>query len=250
MISQLHDTVQFIWLNTIDSTNKYATHHLQEFYKPITVIVAENQYQGRGQRENEWHSEPGKNILLSIVINPTFLQAVDQFYLTKLATISILQFLESTCQIKVEIKWPNDIYCENKKLAGILIENSLVGSAIKTSIIGIGLNVNQLIFNDLSHKATSLAKLIHQQWEIKDLIYKLINYFETLYCKLQQKEYNWFTHQFQNHLFRLNQPSFFTIKNKIEQGTIVGVDLDGCLKVIVNGNLLSFNNKEIAYIIE
>ena len=120
-----------------------------------TVVLAKEQTSGRGQVNNTWESSYGDNLLMSIVLYPEFLHAGNQFLLSKFVSLAIVDFLSYYLE-NVTIKWPNDIYVGNKKIAGVLIENSLRGAFISSSVVGIGLNVNQTEFSSSIPNPTSL----------------------------------------------------------------------------------------------
>ena len=148
-----------IWADTVDSTNSEARRLLEELDN-LSVLTALSQTSGRGQRGNSWISEKGKNILLSIVLkfgerHARMIQAYDQFCISELAALSAVEFL-SEYDVSAKIKWPNDIYVGDRKIGGILIENSLSGEWISASIIGIGLNINQKEFEDSLPNPTSM----------------------------------------------------------------------------------------------
>ena len=107
-----------------------------------TVIYADFQKAGRGQKDNKWESEKGKNLLLSIILYPTSIRPEDQFYLSMAVSLGICDFIDSFFPGS-KIKWPNDIYINDDKIAGILIENSVMGETIESTIAGIGININQ-----------------------------------------------------------------------------------------------------------
>jgi BirA family transcriptional regulator, biotin operon repressor / biotin---[acetyl-CoA-carboxylase] ligase len=130
----------FIFLNEVESTNNYANQLvLSKAAEHGTVVLAQYQKKGRGQQGNFWESEFGKNMLASFIIFPQFLIAAKQFYISKIVSLALVDFLKTETN-EVSVKWPNDIYIQNKKIAGILIENSVKGVNVSSSIIGIGLN--------------------------------------------------------------------------------------------------------------
>ena len=130
---------KIIHLESVDSTNNYAANLVRQGNCDHgTVILADDQFLGKGQRGSEWIATKGDNLTTSIVLTPDNLSVEDQFYLTCLASLSVVDTLKEY-HIEASIKWPNDIYVEHKKIAGILIENSFQGNSIKSSIIGIGL---------------------------------------------------------------------------------------------------------------
>ncbi len=110
------------------------------------VVVADYQTAGKGCGTNTWESERGKNLTFSMLIHPKGIPANQQFHITEIVSVALCKMLQSYIYNKVEIKWPNDIYVDDKKICGILIENRLQRTDIKDCIIGIGLNVNQTVF--------------------------------------------------------------------------------------------------------
>lgn len=153
----------------------------QEFY----TVVADRQTEGRGQRGNTWESETGKNLLFSLVVYPTALEAKSQFYLSMLTAVSIVDALNKYTD-GFSVKWPNDIYWKDKKIAGILIENELQGKFISQSIIGIGLNVNQDVFLSDAPNPTSLKQIIGVNISREELFYKIIHGIVASYRLLEE----------------------------------------------------------------
>ena len=137
-----------IVLDRTDSTNRYMSALSEKGEVPHgTTVIARSQTAGRGQRGNTWVSEPGSNITMSILLRPCSIQAREQFYITEIVALAIVDILDSIIRPEdgcaVTIKWPNDIYVGNKKICGTLIENTLCGVNVSRSIAGIGLNINQ-----------------------------------------------------------------------------------------------------------
>src|SRR5690606_33679434 len=112
-----------------------------------TVVITDRQLRGKGQRGNTWITEDSRNLTLSILHKPSFLLPRNQFYLNVVTALGVQQAVSRLLKVPVFVKWPNDIMTEGGKLAGVLIENQLQGQAITHSIVGIGLNVNQLQFS-------------------------------------------------------------------------------------------------------
>lgn len=135
-----------IWLDRVNSTNDEARRHISEIDN-LSVLSALEQTDGRGQHGNKWSSQPGENLTFSIVIKDLRIKSNEQSAISQVTALSLTDFLESH-EISAKIKWPNDIYVGDEKICGILIENALKGQEIDWSIIGIGLNVNQLTFPD------------------------------------------------------------------------------------------------------
>ena len=142
------------YFEALSSTNDQAAG--PEEYGHRSVVWAETQHRGRGQRGNSWSSRAGENLTFSLVLRPEELPVERQFYLSKIVSIALVEAL-AAFGLTAEIKWPNDIYICNRKVAGILIENDLQGTCIVKSIIGIGLNVNQMEFDPALPNPTSMA---------------------------------------------------------------------------------------------
>ena len=157
-MSKKHD---IIWLQSVDSTNEEAKRHISDIDN-LSVLSAWEQTAGRGQRGNTWTSNAGENLMFSIVLKSPALMAEDHFALNEIAALSVSEFL-STYGIKAQIKWPNDIYVDEKKICGILIDNSFRGKSISSSIIGIGLNINQRNFNVNLPNPTSMVLCLQNQ---------------------------------------------------------------------------------------
>ena len=173
-----------IWLDKVDSTNEYARKHIESLDN-LSVVVAEEQFSGKGQRENQWHSEPGRNLTFSIVLKHPSIAASVQSIISDITAGSIVELLENH-GIKAWIKPPNDIWVDKKKICGILIEHSLRGNRISWSIIGIGLNVNQTSFPDRLPNPTSMI-LESQGAEIQALLSEFINIFSNRASVLLQQ---------------------------------------------------------------
>lgn len=157
------------------STNDYLVQLCKESKaKEFYTVMAESQTHGKGQRGNTWEAESGKNLLFSIVLYPTALEAKKQFCLSMLAALACHEAMGNYTE-GFTIKWPNDIYWQNKKIGGILIENELEGKYITQSIIGIGLNVNQEVFHSDAPNPVSLKQIIGVEIDIQELMMKVVH---------------------------------------------------------------------------
>lgn len=165
-----------MWIGSTDSTNEEAKRHISDIDN-LSVLSALEQTAGRGQRGNQWHSAPGKNLLFSIVLKYrkdemlsdalSPVRACDQFVISEAAALAITDFL-SGYGISAKIKWPNDIYVGDKKICGILVEHSIRGEWLSHSIIGIGLNINQRNFNVNLINPTSISLQTGLSYDIKE----------------------------------------------------------------------------------
>lgn len=151
-MAKKHD---IMWLKSVDSTNEEARRHISDIDN-LSVLSAYEQTAGRGQRGNTWTSNAGENLMFSIVLKYPTVMAKDHFALNEVAALSVADFLR-TYGIQAKIKWPNDIYVDDRKICGILIENSFRGQEISSSVIGIGLNINQRNFNVNLPNPTSMV---------------------------------------------------------------------------------------------
>jgi len=238
-----------ITIQQVDSTNNYLK-NLASNSTPVpegTVIMAESQYAGRGQQLNKWHSEPGKNLTFSILLKPSFLPVTQQFDLTRAISLGVTDALEPLLGEKLKIKWPNDIYYGDKKLGGMLIENTLQGSQIKNSVIGIGLNINQEIFPTEATKAVSLKQILHSDYDLKIILSEICKNVEANYLNLRSGRYDAVRKAYTARLYRLNEVGNYRSGQAFE-GSIVGVTDDGLLRMNVAGEERKFNLKEIEFL--
>lgn len=159
--------IPVISLRETDSTNNYIKSHRDEV-APLTLVMAERQTAGRGQRGNSWESEPGKNITLSMRFIPEGVTPAGQFAVSQAVALAVVETLRGY-GIQARVKWPNDIYVGDRKIAGILIENSIMGMEITDSIIGIGLNVNQKEFLSDAPNPESMTRLTGEEYDIMEV---------------------------------------------------------------------------------
>ena len=237
-------------LKEINSTNSFAKSILaQKKATNGTVVVSDFQKQGKGYKNNVWESENGKNILASIIVFPNNLKAENQFLLSMIISNGIIEYLDDM-KIDAKIKWPNDIYVQNKKIAGLLIENNILGINITSSIIGIGLNINQTKFVSKAPNPISLALLTKNIFQLNQEHSVLFSFLNKWYQLLEQKQSKYISDCYHKYLYRKNETHKFVANNKTFTGTIMGVDLYGQLQIIDSKqNKLTFGFKEIEFII-
>ncbi len=221
-----------IRLRRVDSTNNYARNLIRDKTAiEGTVVMADEQTDGRGQRSNLWLTEPEKNLTCSYILRPVFLAAKDQFMLSATVALAVFDtvsyFLPNN---EVKIKWPNDVLIDGKKVAGILIENTLRGSMIETSIAGIGLNVNQNTFQP-ELNATSLALVLNDEFELETVLDKLNKHLEKHYLQLREGNFVPISTKFNDCLFGIGQKMTLTLNGKKEDVKILGVNRSGELEL-------------------
>ena len=242
-----------IELDSVDSTNSFAKEMLLNS-RPIegTVITAKEQFAGRGQMGNKWNTEAGKNITLSLVLYPDQLDADKQFFLNMAIALAVKDFCEFVLDDEIRIKWPNDIYYHDRKIAGILIENSISGTKITSSVVGIGINVNQEEFDPSLPNPAALIQIrkpVAGMYDIPTLIEELCAYLEKYYLQLRQQHYNFLDKGYTVALYRYQQTHEFKRGEAVFKGEINGVAKDGKLIIHSGGKELRFGFKEVEYII-
>lgn len=239
-------------LQEIDSTNAYLKKLLSNSTPLIegTVIMAERQFAGRGQNDNVWESEADKNLTFSVYLKPSFLAANHQFELNKAISLGLIDTLKPIIGDACKIKWPNDIFHHDKKIGGILIENVTQGYQLKESIIGIGLNVNQHYFGELENKATSISKILHQDYELNKLLPQICQNIESRYLQIKTNKTAILAQDYLQNLYRLNETHFFIINNKQAKATIKGTTPNGKLLLQTDESLEELDLKEVKFIID
>lgn len=239
----------FIILPTIDSTNNYAKALVRDSLAKLgMVIFAEEQTHGRGQKNNQWQSEHGQNIMMSAIIDATWLSINEQFQLSCATAVACSDFFSKYAGDETCIKWPNDLYWRDRKAGGILIENVIKGKIWEKAIVGIGININQVGFNQMRNKPVSLKQITGQSFDVKELGKELCIFLEKRYKEL--KEGN-----FENHLDLYNQRLFkkgeiVTLKkgNEMIAAMVEGVNKKGGL--LTNNQLQSsFTHGEVEWIL-
>jgi BirA family biotin operon repressor/biotin-[acetyl-CoA-carboxylase] ligase len=240
----------FIFLTEVESTNNYANQLvLSKAAEHGTVVLAQHQKMGRGQQGNHWESEFGKNLLMSIILFPLFLPAAKQFYLSKMASLALVDFLKTETK-DVSVKWPNDIYIQNKKIAGILIENSVNGRNLSSAVIGIGLNLNQEKFDSDAPNPVSLKQITGKDYNVKIVAEVISNYINIWYKKLLAEGFNEIDSAYFNHLFRANEWALFADQKKAFEGKIIGIGEFGRLILEdKNGVIAEYMFKEVEFLI-
>lgn len=226
-----------IHLSEVDSTNEFALKLLQETNVfNGTVILADNQTRGRGQRGANWITESGSNLTFSIVLRSIKLNPSEQFLLSKMIALAIINTLSgfiSKAEV-LKIKWPNDIYYGSKKLGGVLVENKFRGNIWDASVVGIGLNINQTDFDEsIKDKAISLAIIEYSMFDKKEILDRLIIEIEKGYLLLNsQNAVKNLENAYLKHLLGVN--NFKTYRIVLER---VDVDLK-IMEVFPSGQII------------
>lgn len=235
-----------IKLNAIDSTNNYLRKLINETdVADYTVVMTNEQTQGRGQMGTVWSSENGKNLMFSVFKDLNKYDVEFPFYISMAFSLAILKTFKTLNIPDLHIKWPNDILSADKKICGILIEN-VIKNKLNSTIIGVGINVNQTDFKNLP-KASSLKKITGVHYNLDEILQLVINYTKEYSSLLQQGKYELVKNEYETNLFRKNKPSTFKdAEGALFSGFIKGVTKYGKLQVILEDEIVKkFDLKEI-----
>ena len=248
------------WYTSIDSTNLQAEREIATAEEG-TVWCADFQTSGRGQRGNVWESSEGLNLMFTILLKPHFIQAHNQFLISQIIALSIVNYLKDK-DLSATIKWPNDIYCGDRKICGILIEHSVSGVNLSASIIGIGININQTRFDSDAPNPTSLLLEKHhllpgnysdlekynRREELKELLVRITE----LYASLEQGDDEAIREAYLAAMYRRdgNFYQFKLLSGEIIEAKIIGPDSYGCLVLEErSGKREHYAFQEIKYIL-
>ena len=226
-----------IRLDLVDSTNNYTATLINGNAAEGTVVITHEQTAGRGQRGNLWISEPGKNLTCTYLLRPKFLRISDQFILNKAIALAaakaIQQFIPSN---DVHIKWPNDIFLQNKKVAGILVETSMQGGHIVSCLAGIGINVNQQQFQAESGNPISICEVLETELKLDDVLNALSENLEVLYLQLKAGKFENIDLSYNNLLWKKGETHTFYRDGIPFTAEVKCVDEQGCLHLIGEKN--------------
>lgn len=238
---------KIIRLESVDSTNNYIANLIKEGnLNHGTVILADEQFAGRGQRDAKWLAKPGENLTFSFFLENVNLSVNHQFYLNCIVALALVKMLRKF-NLDASIKWPNDIYIQKRKIAGILIENQLTSGMLKNSIIGIGLNVNQTEFDGIN--ATSLLLETEVRRTPMNVLYSFIETFNTHSKHFSEKKWTETKAIYLENLFQLNETCAYEDQTGPFEGVIRDVLDSGRLLVERNGILKDYDLKEIKFML-
>lgn len=241
-----------VFLPETESTNSYAIELLKNV-KAIegTVVYTHHQTNGKGQRGNLWIAEPERNATFSLILKPSFLHPKNNFYLSKITALALYDVLTEILigsQFDIKIKWPNDMLVNNKKIAGVLIENSVANDVLQWSVTGIGINVNQKDFGDLQ-KVTSLSLLQQKEKSIEDVMDCFYTHFEKWYLRLKKVELKQIDETYHKKLFGFGKNNEFDKEGKLFTAKVIGVNENGLLILeSEDGWRKDYDIKEVTFI--
>ena len=239
--------LEYKHLAEVTSTNDYLRSFIPK--ADITIVSASYQTRGRGQVGNTWVSDDGKNLLFSMLLCPPALRASDGFILSQAMALAIRDVLAGLLD-GICVKWPNDIYCQGRKICGTLIENSLQGKVLGRSIIGSGINVNQKHFPDgLAAPATSLLLMLGQETDPLALLHSVVQGFVDYYERILAGDFQRIRELYHQSLYLVGQEHLYADADGVFLGTISHVEPDGHLIISdEKGHLRRYAFKEVSLV--
>lgn len=242
---------QIIHLSETASTNKYLRERLQtERLEEGSAVYADRQTAGRGQTGNSWESEPGANLTFSVVIYPECIPAGDQFLISQIASLSVKETLERHTA-GITVKWPNDVYWEDKKICGMLIENDLSGKEICCSILGIGINLNQHVFRSDAPNPVSLAQITGREYDIEEELHAFLHIFYDYYLLLLKGGFDTIRRRYKAALYRKEGYAKYADAAGAFDACIYDIEPAGHLLLqLPDGEIRRYAFKEVTYVRE
>ena len=242
----------------VDSTNVFVREMLKEeqtgqvmsvaALPGFTLVVADDQTQGRGQQGNSWETEKGKNLTFSLLCHPDFIPASRQFVLSQCMAVAIWQTLSQYVE-GVTVKWPNDIYVEDEKISGTLIECDLQGKSIANCIIGVGININQTMFRSDAPNPTSLKLLTGNEYDREEVLSAVVHHFQEGYEWLQEGREEEVRQLYMKHLYRREGMHRYADVRGEFWAAVAAVEPTGHLQLrFENGNIVRYEFKEVRFL--
>ncbi len=242
--------MKIVKLNAINSTNTY----LKQLAKEIgtsnwTVVSAEFQTSGRGQVQSKWVSDKGKNLMFSILIKFEALKIKNQFYLNCAISLGFFEALKKYSLPQLKIKWPNDIMAVNKKIGGVLIENSLMNDSIYQTVVGIGLNINQKLFSEDLPKAISMINLLNKEFDQNEILFQIVGSIQVQIKLLEDNKFELLHRNYERQLFKKDKACMFEENGIKFLGKILGVTNQGLLIIEKENQIIKeYNFKEVKFL--
>lgn len=242
----------YFYLNETTSTNQLLKQWMKEgILHEGTILRTDFQSTGKGQGANLWESERGKNLLFSMVLYPHHIAIEEQFLISQIVALGITDVLNTLlspeCCDVFTVKWPNDIYYEQRKLGGILIENNWQGGAIASSIIGVGININQINFKSHAPNPISLKQITGKRWSLMPLLNSISNQIISVYLNEEAESIR---ARYMQRLFRNNGLHLFKSDNDYFEASILKIENDGRLILKEKtGTVSGFYFKEVEFVL-
>jgi BirA family transcriptional regulator, biotin operon repressor / biotin---[acetyl-CoA-carboxylase] ligase len=238
-----------IFRENLSSSNSYAATHLKKSSLQEGTIIRTNfQTAGRGQTGNTWESEDGKNLLISLILYPFMIKPSDQFIISKMISLGICDYLRQHTA-SISIKWPNDIYVNNDKIAGILIEATIIRNEIEYIIAGIGLNINQKIFRSGAPNPVSLRMITGKSYNVDECLNNLASYLDKRYKQLLRRRWSEIDSEYLSNLYKAGQWCNYRDENGSFEGKIISLSSSGRLQIEDrSGRINEYGFKEVDFL--
>ncbi len=238
-----------IKLQSVGSTNDFLREQGHNYTEPMVIAQADYQSAGRGQGTNRWESAPGKNLLFSLLIHPESVAARRQFVLSMAGALAVGDALAAYTE-GIRLKWPNDVYWNDRKISGTLIETTLKGSTIRDCIFGIGINVNQRTFVSDAPNPVSLYQILHRETDTDEVLSRVLDAFAHYYAMVTEGNYDEISRRYHERLYRRDGLHAFRDDKGTFTARISHVEDDGHLVLRdTDGDERRYAFKEINYII-
>lgn len=240
----------FIELDSVDSTNTHAMKQIQaKLAEHGTVYFAHQQTAGKGRQGKVWETEPKANIILSVVLDAARLQIAHQFFISAVAALAVVDLLNKFTPTNSTIKWPNDVYYNDTKAAGILIENNLQGNKWQWCVVGIGININQMQFPKGLINPISLAQITNKNYDTINLAKQLCAFLESWYLRMVAGNFSYILENYNQCLYKKGQIVKLKKNNIAFNCTVDQVNKQGKL-LVKDGLQHEFDFGEIEWVIE
>ena len=224
--------LKYIHLEQIDSTNAYLQRQQAECDIRSWVVSTDEQTAGKGMGSNGWESEVGKNLTFSLALDVSFLPAERQFLLSKAVALGLIHVLDALLPTeKLSIKWPNDLYYEGHKLAGILINSTIKANMMDVSIVGIGLNVNQMQFQDWPTHPISMKQITGKEYDLETLLQQVAESVAKETEKLKN-DMAAVESEYLQRLYRYRTWADYEVGGKVQRLFMTGIDAFGQLQLV------------------
>jgi BirA family biotin operon repressor/biotin-[acetyl-CoA-carboxylase] ligase len=238
----------FIYADEIGSTNSELLAGKQQYKKSGTVYIAEKQLEGKGRKNRVWNSAKGLNLTFSILLTKDTISDINLSHLNLAASLTVSTAIENLYQIKTELKWPNDVLIEKKKVAGILIETSYKGKSIDRAVIGIGINLNQIAFQgEYNLEPTSLKLKLGMEIDRENILAEILNIFEEMLAELEQNPAN-VVDDWRNRCNMIGDKITITEDDKILRGIFYDIDDEGYLLLKVNDDIEKIHFGDVSFV--
>jgi len=230
----------------VDSTNTHLLKLGEEGFPEGTVVVADEQSAGRGRFGRSWESEPQANLLFSLLLRPDFLQQDEIFVLTFAAAVSVAEAIEKAADVQPQLKWPNDVLLEGKKVCGILLESNSDSNRLGHVVLGIGLNVNQQKFSPVvSNDSTSLSLFTGKKFDRDEILFAILSNFSSVYESLLKGDFYSVMKKWRDRSIMFGKKITVNLAGKTFQGICDDVTDDGTLILRMGGELKKFSAGDI-----